>query len=209
MIKARFGSDVDALVHRVLPFVAKIPLSPDTLTLVGVGVSGGAALAFALEHDFTAGVLLAAAGFFDLIDGVVARAHGSASRWGAFFDSCMDRVSDLLVFAGLAAAAAARADVAGTVLVLWALAASLMTSYTRARAEVDLGNLSVGWMERAERIVILILGAVTGFLVLALWLVAVGSTLTAIQRMVVARRELAKIATGDDAARTGAVRKAS
>lgn len=193
MIKARFGSDFDQVVHRILPFVARIPLSPDTLTLVGVGVSALAAVAFATDRLLLAGTLMLVAGFFDLIDGVVARAQGKVSRAGAFFDSSMDRASDLLIFAGITVSAARSGDTLWLCVVLWALSASVMTSYVRARAEVILPSLSVGYMERGERFVLIILGAWTGFLQPAIWLVALGASVTSIQRVLVARREISRL----------------
>ena len=193
MLKARFGSDLDRIVLRVFPFVRRIPLHPNSLTLIGVALSVAAAVAFFFEEHLAAGLLMILAGFCDLIDGVLARAQGTSSRAGAFFDSSMDRVSDLVIFAGIALAMAARTDVAGTLLVLWALSGSVMTSYLRARAEVELERLEVGLMERAERFGVLILGALTGFVVVALWVIAIGATITSIQRLVVANRELGKL----------------
>jgi len=158
-----------------------------------VGVSALAGLAFALERPFLAGVALLLAGFCDLIDGAVARAQGVSSRAGAFLDSTMDRLSDLVVFGGLACWMLAGADLPGLLLVLWALTAAVMTSYTRARAEVELHSLSAGYMERAERCVVLILGGLTGYVVVALWIVAIGATATSVQRIVAARRFLREL----------------
>lgn len=197
MIKARFGTDFDRLVQRVFPFVRRIRLRPDTLTLAGVGSSATAALALAFDQWFVAGLLMLLAGFFDVIDGVVARAQGNSSRAGALFDSSMDRVSDLLIFSGIAVSMAAHHDVAGVGLVCWALGASFMTSYVRARAERDLESLGVGLMERGERQVVLVLGALTGYLELAVWVVAIGATVTSIQRLVIARREMRKVAPAE------------
>lgn len=193
MLKARFGSDFDQAVHRVLPFVKRIRLQPNTLTLCGVACSALAALAFGFWSLVWAGVLMAAAGFFDLIDGVVARAQGRGSQAGALFDSSMDRISDLLVFAGIATGLAARGELGTLVVALWALGGSVMTSYVRARAEAVLPSLQVGLMERGERFVILILGALSGLLGVALWLVAIGASITTVQRLVAARRELARL----------------
>jgi len=200
VIKSRLGSDFDKVVHRVLPFVRHVRVAPDTLTLLGVAVSVAAAVLLARDQLFWAGIVMAFAGFFDLIDGVVAREQGVASKAGAFFDSSMDRVADLVIFAGLAFAMATRGDAWGVMLVLWALGGSLMTSYLRARAECDLEHLGVGIMERAERCVVLILGALTGFMEVALWVVAVGSTVTAVQRTLVARRELKALGSAQGSA---------
>ena len=193
MIKARLGTDFDATIRRAFPFVVRLRVSPDVLTALGVVASLAAAVAFASGRPRSAGWLLLLGGFFDLIDGVVARAQGTSSSAGAFFDSSMDRLSDLLAFGGIACGMAARADVAGVALALWALGASLMTSYTRARAEQKLARFEVGLMERGERCAVLIAGAVLGFLELALWIIALGATWTTIQRVVAARRLLRQL----------------
>lgn len=193
MIKARFGNDFDQVVHRILPFVVRIRLQPNTLTLIGVGVSALAAVAFTVDRLLLAASLVCVAGFFDLIDGVVARAQGKVSRAGAFFDSSMDRLSDLLIFSGIAVFAARSGDMLWLAVVLWALSASVMTSYVRARAEVVLPQLSVGFMERAERLVLIILGGWSGLLQPAVWLVAIGATITSIQRVIVAHREISRL----------------
>lgn len=132
------------------------------------------------------------AGLCDLVDGVVARAQGTGSRVGAFFDSTMDRLSDLLIFGGIATAFATRGQVGVVILSLWALGGAVLTSYARARAEAEIASLEVGLMERGERLAILALGALSGFMIPALWLVAIGATITAVQRVVVARREIAR-----------------
>lgn len=190
MIKARLGADLDRTIERVFPFVARLRLSPDSLTLAGVAASAATGGAFAMQAPRVGGLLLLLAGFFDLIDGVVARNQGRSSASGAFFDSTMDRVSELLVFAGIGVAMARAGDATGTLLLFWAVLGSFMTSYTRARAEKELASLSAGMMERAERWLILIVGALVGFLQVALLIVAVGATLTAIQRVTAARRML-------------------
>lgn len=202
MIKERFGSDLDAVVYRLFPFVRGIGVSPDALTLAGAGVSLLAAWAFAGSHSFLAGLLLMVAGFFDLIDGVVARQQGVSSPAGAFFDSSIDRLSDLVIFGGIAVARAHAADATGTVLVVWAITASVMTSYTRASAERKLHSLRVGFMERGERFGVLILGGLTGFVMTAVVIIAAGATWTAVQRILEGRRLLRELeATGVDPTR--------
>jgi len=190
VIKARLGEDFDAVVYRLFPFVRAIRVAPDALTLAGAGVSLLAAWAFSLDRSFVAGLLLMLAGFFDLIDGVVARQQGVSSAAGAFFDSSIDRLSDLLIFGGIAVARAHAADPLGAALVLWAITASVMTSYTRASAERKLHSLRVGFMERGERFGVLILGALTGFVMSAVVIVAAGATWTAVQRILEGRRLL-------------------
>lgn len=193
MLKARFGADLDPLIRRVLPFVARTRVHPDVLTLLGVALAGVAGTAFAFEQTFAAGIALGFAGLCDLIDGVVARAQGSSSTFGAFFDSAMDRLADIVVFGGIAAGMAVHADTGGVLLALWALGGSVMTSYTRARAERHLAHFEVGLMERGERFAVLILGGLTGFVEPALWIVALGATYTTVQRVLAARRLLREL----------------
>ena len=195
MIKERLGENLDQVVHRLFPFVRALRISPDALTLTGAGVSLLAGIAFAGQHSFTAGVLLMLAGFFDLIDGVVARQQGLSSHAGAFFDSSIDRLSDLVIFGGIAIGCAHAADPTGTALVVWAITASVMTSYTRASAERRLHTLKVGFMERGERFGVLILGALSGFVMTAVVVIAVGASWTAIQRILEGRRLLRVLET--------------
>ncbi|HTO53233.1 MAG TPA: CDP-alcohol phosphatidyltransferase family protein [Myxococcota bacterium] len=202
MIKERFG-EVDTFVYRLFPFVRSLRMAPDALTLAGAGVSLLAGAAFAGNHWFLAGLLLMVAGFCDMVDGVVARQQGISSQAGAFFDSSIDRLSDLVVFGGIAVARAKEADVFGTVLVMWAITASVMTSYTRASAERQLASLKVGFMERAERCLVLIVGALTSLVMTAVFVIAVGATYTSLQRILEGRRLLRVLEeTGVDPTRT-------
>jgi phosphatidylglycerophosphate synthase len=186
MIKERFGSSVDRLVLGIAPLVARMPLSANQLTFVGVLIAFASAAAFATGRAPLGAVLLILSGFADLCDGIVARARGTQSRAGAFLDSSMDRVSDLAIYAGMAVFAASQADAWLTMLVLWALAGAVLTSYTRARAESELGEFKVGFMERAERFLVLIPLALLDRLEWALWILAIGGTLTSMQRLWVA-----------------------
>lgn len=195
MIKERLGENLDQVVHRLFPFVRALRVSPDALTLTGAGVSLLAGIALAEGHSFGAGLLLMVAGFFDLIDGVVARQQGISSAAGAFFDSSIDRLSDLVIFGGIAVGCARTADPTGAALVLWAITASVMTSYTRAAAEKRLHTLKVGFMERGERFGVLILGALTGFVMTAVVVIALGATWTAVQRVLEGRRLLRVLET--------------
>lgn len=189
-------------MQRIFPFVRGLRVHPDVLTLTGAAVSLLVAWAFASERPFTAGLLLMVAGFFDLVDGVVARQQGLSSSAGAFFDSTIDRLSDLVILGGIAVACARATDPGGVVLVMWAITASVLTSYTRAAAEKKLATLKVGFMERGERFGVLILGALTGFVMTAVFVIALGASWTALQRIVAARRLLAELErTGIDPTR--------
>jgi phosphatidylglycerophosphate synthase len=199
VLKAKFGTDLDAALLRFLPFLARTRIRPDTLTVAGVGLSLAAAAAFAWGRPFLAAIALGIGGVCDLLDGVIARHQGTSSPAGAFFDSAMDRVSDLLVLCGIAVGMARAQDVGGVVLVSWALIGSVMTSYTRARAEAHISRLSVGLMERGERVALLALGALFGLVKPALWVIAIGATITTVQRFLAARRLLRELdRTGRD-----------
>jgi CDP-diacylglycerol--glycerol-3-phosphate 3-phosphatidyltransferase len=193
VLKSRFGPQTDRIIQRMLPFLARLRVRPDTLTLLGVAFSAASAVAFAFGQPLLAAFPLGFAGICDLIDGAVARAQGATSMAGAFLDSSMDRLSDVLVFGGIAFGLAAAGDLGGVALVLWTLGGSVMTSYTRARAERHLAEFNLGIMERGERFVVLIAGALFGFLTLALWIIAIGATVTSVQRLVAARRLLLEL----------------
>jgi phosphatidylglycerophosphate synthase len=200
VIKEKFGDRLDRVVHRLFPFLFWRPLNPNLLSVLGAVVSVGAASAFLTGHLRTGGSLMIASGFFDLVDGAVARHNGTTSTFGAFLDSTLDRLVDVAVLVGMimfyASAGSPRTAVTAAV----ALVASVLVSYTKARAEVVMGSLDAGLFERGERMGILALGAVTGFLPIALGVVAVGASVTALQRIAIAHREMAKI---DAAARVG------
>ena len=196
------GKDLDAYVLRFFPFVQRLRLEPDHLTLIGVGLSGVAGAIFALGIAPLAGVALLAAGFCDLVDGVVARQRGQSSLAGGFFDSSMDRLSDCLIFCGILLGNVNRGELGLAALTCVALIGSIMTSYTRARAERHLAEFSVGLVERGERFGVLVLFALVNQLTWGIALVALGSTVTAVQRTLAARRLIDELEqTGQDPTR--------
>lgn len=193
MIKARFGEDLDRRIQRIFPFLFRRSIDPNLLTAAGLLVSLAAAAAFAQGAFRTAAVLVLIGGFFDLVDGVVARHHGTVTTFGAFLDSSLDRVVDMALLLGIQmhyarTGAPGLAWLAGV-----ALVACVMVSYTKARAEAVLPDFKGGFMERAERIVVLVAGALFGLMPLALVIVAVGAGVTAVQRMVLAHRGMAAL----------------
>jgi len=150
------------------------------LTAAGLLSSLLAALAYSRGRFFLGGVLLLLAGAGDALDGSVARSSGEATPFGAFIDSVTDRYSELLVFSGLAMF---YCDSRVMILVLASLAGSLMVSYTRAKAESVIGRCDVGIMERPERVILLAAASILGFMVPALWVLAVLTNLTALHRI--------------------------
>ena len=190
MIKSKLGQDVDAVVRRLFPFLFRRPVDPNLLSALGVLISLGAAWAFAVGEFLLGGLLVLGGGFFDLVDGVVARHHGTSTTFGAFLDSSLDRIVDMALLLGILMHYAAEGALGLAWLAGVALVATVMVSYAKARAEALLPELKAGLFERAERIVVLVAGALFGLMPLALALVAVGSTVTAVQRMALAYRRM-------------------
>src|ERR1017187_3703758 len=130
-----------------------------------------------------AGLVIIFSGFFDLVDGQVARATNRVTRFGAFFDSVVDRYSDASQFLGLLVFYARGGRFFYVVLTAFVMISAIMVSYTRARAESLIGSCRVGFMERPERLVLVILGALFNRMAPVLWVIAVLSTITVIHRM--------------------------
>jgi len=192
VIKAS-GKNLDDSIRRLFPFLFRWKLDPNALTVTGALVSTTAAVAFALGAPRAAGLLILAGGFFDLVDGVVARERGIATRFGAFLDSTLDRWADVVLLVGISVYYAREGAPQHVALAGFALATTVLVSYTKARAQLELEHFEVGVMERAERVVVLAAGALFGLLVLALWIIAIGSAITAGQRIAFAHREMSRL----------------
>ena len=159
-------------------------ISPNLLTILGFLFSIAVGILLAEGHFFWGGVFLIFTSLFDGLDGLVARASGKDGKFGAHLDSSLDRYSEGVVFLGLLIFYSKAGSVLDTVLIFVALLASLMVSYTKARAE-GLGlECKVGLLSRLERLVILILGLTLNQVRLALWAIAILANLTAVQRMI-------------------------
>jgi len=188
VIKARVGADLDQVIRRLFPFVFRWKINPDWLSLIGLGVSLGAAVGFSQGAFRLGAVLVLAGGFFDLVDGVVARAQGAATTFGGFLDSSLDRVVDMALLLALMMFWAQTGRTALAWICAWALVASVMVSYTKARAESVLPGFKGGLLERAERVVLLAAGGLFGLMPFAVAMVAVGASITACQRIAIAQR---------------------
>lgn len=199
MIKEKLGDRLDGWIHTALPFLFSRPIDPNLLTVVGALVSLLAAAAFAAGWFVIGGVGILAGGFFDLVDGVVARHHGTTTRFGAFLDSTLDRLVDMALLLGIALyfARVGRSDV--VLLAGVALIASVLVSYSKACAEHYVPEIKVGILERGERVGLLAAGGILGLIVPALWVVAIGSSVTVIQRFDRAYKEMQKADAADRA----------
>lgn len=185
----------DTLTDWVKP-IARIfsRTNPNTVTILALVFCITAGLYFAAGKLVIAGLMLLLGGFFDVFDGAVARENGRVTKFGGLLDSVSDRYADAAVFLGIMWGGHAAFPpyiendwfIGGL-----ALTGSLLVSYTRARAEAGgTGVLNIGVAERAERMILIILGAFSGLLHWAVLVVAVISHLTVLQRMIAARRIL-------------------
>jgi len=176
------------LIRPLARVLSAIRVRPDALTVAGWVLSLGAATLFALGYTKTAGAVMLFAGLFDALDGAVARESNRMSSFGAFLDSTLDRLSESAIFVGIVFFYASSARPYEALLAGVAMTFSLMTSYTRARAEGLGFECEVGLLERAGRVVILSLFSLTGFLISGVGLVAVGALVTTAQRILHVRR---------------------
>jgi CDP-diacylglycerol--glycerol-3-phosphate 3-phosphatidyltransferase len=177
-LRAIIGASVALRIH------------PNILTLIGVVINVGAAWALARGRFVLAGVIMIAANIFDFIDGKVAHRLQLQSPFGAFWDSTLDRFSDLALLAGLIFVYSTLGRTDYVMIAALTLIFSIMTSYTRARAESLVEKCKVGFMERPERIVLFMIGAFTNRMAAVMWVIGVLSVFTVADRIIYTYREL-------------------
>jgi len=158
-------------------------IHPNTLTLIGLLINVAAAVALALDRFVLAGVIMIVANIFDFIDGKVAHITNTVSRFGAFWDSTLDRFSDIALFLGLIHLYANLHRTDYVMVAALAMMFTFMTSYARARAESLIEKCKVGFMERPERIVLFMIGAFTDRMAGVLWVILVLSIVTVANRI--------------------------
>jgi CDP-diacylglycerol--glycerol-3-phosphate 3-phosphatidyltransferase len=158
-------------------------IHPNTLTLIGVLINVAAAWALGNDRFILAGVIMICANIFDFIDGKVAHITGKSSRFGAFWDSTLDRFSDIALFLGLIYLYASLRRTDYVMVTALAMMFSIMTSYARARAESLIDKCKVGFMERPERIVLFMIGAFTNRMAAVMWVILVLSVVTVANRI--------------------------
>lgn len=188
-----FGRACRVLLHAIVRGLALTRISPNVLTFIGLVINIIAAVLFGFANSgnyprmfLYAGLVIIGAGIFDMVDGRVARATNQVTTFGSFFDSVIDRYSDVALFFGLLVYYARAHSFFYLILVAIVMVSSVMVSYTRARAESLIGSCKVGFMERPERIVLVIIGALFarwGAMAPVLWVLAVLSTVTIIHRI--------------------------
>src|SRR5579863_5916783 len=184
-----FGWIIDAIVGAL----ALSRVHPNVLTFIGLLINIWAAFLFAAGKFRWAGVVLIAAGLFDMVDGRVARETNRVTRFGGFFDSVLDRYSDLALLMGLLVYYGTINRPFYVVLTAIVMTGSVMVSYTRARAENTIPSCKVGFMERPERVVLFIIGALFDHMAPVLWVIAVLANITVIHRMVFTYQEAKRL----------------
>jgi CDP-diacylglycerol--glycerol-3-phosphate 3-phosphatidyltransferase len=178
------------LLRKVVSALAATGITPNTLTFIALVVNGWAAVLFAMGRFRAAAAVLFLAGFLDMADGQVARHAGRVTAFGAFLDSTLDRYSDLGLYMGLVVYYTLIGRTSYMILAAVAMASSFMVSYSRARAESLIPTCKVGFMERPERLVLLILGGAFYRVAQALWVIATISTITVVHRVVYTWQEI-------------------
>ncbi len=189
MISNRIGDGAQIILRRIISILIFFKIRPNHLTFFGFLISMGVAYYFAMGQFRLAGLVLILAGLFDMVDGMVARKLGQETPFGAFFDSIMDRYSDLIMYLGLIIFYGRADRINYVVLVGIVMMGSVLTSYARARAECQIPKCKVGFLERPERIVLLLIGSFY-YMDPVIWVIAVISNWTVVHRILYTRAVL-------------------
>jgi len=189
-ISGRIGAGGKLIVDSLVMGLSSLRIHPNVLTLIGMVINIFAMVLFAKGIFLWAGLVIVFAGIFDIVDGEVARRTKRVTKFGAFFDSVIDRYSDLLLLLGLIIWYAKIDRIFYVGLTGLVLIGSVLTSYTRARAESLIPACKVGFLERPERIVLMIIGSLFDKMAPVLWVMAILSNWTVAQRIWYTWREL-------------------
>ena len=193
MLSQLIGRVCKAILDTIVGGAAGLGINPNVLTFFGFLITIFAAICLARGQFFWAGLIIIFAGIFDMLDGRVARITNSVTRFGAFFDSVLDRYSDIAMFLGLIIYYSKAQRMSYMLLSGIVLMGAVMTSYARARAESLIPLCKVGFMERPERLVLMIIGTLTNRMAPVLWIMAVFSNLTVIHRIFFTWKEASRI----------------
>ena len=193
MFTNKIGQGGAYILDLLVSGLGRLHINPNLLTLLGFVINIFAAYALARGDFISAGIIILLAGAMDMLDGAVARRTNTASEFGAFFDSVIDRYSDVVLFLGLIIYYGKIPRMHYVVLVGVCIMGSMMTSYARARAESLIRKCKVGFLERPERVVLLIIGCFFIRIEHVLWVIAILSNWTVISRIVFTYLELPKV----------------
>jgi CDP-diacylglycerol--glycerol-3-phosphate 3-phosphatidyltransferase len=197
------------IINAMVRALASAGVHPNILTTIGVFINGVCGLLFGFGEFFWAGIVLIVANLFDMLDGNVARLTGNVTKYGGFLDSSLDRLSDMFAFVGIMifyAGNSPQHSIMNVFLASIGMMMSVMVSYTTARSEGLGVKANVGFLQRPERVVLLIIGALSTWdwtstsyfanrMPQVLWVLAVGSVWTLIHRMYYIWREFRRLET--------------
>src|SRR5579862_5547733 len=183
MLTRAIGRYLSRPVDLLAALLAPTGIPPNVITWCALIANLWAGVLFAAGRFAAAGGCMIFAGLCDLLDGPVARLQNRVSLFGGFLDSILDRYADLMLFLGLLVYYAQVNRFRYAVLAGAAMAGSVMVSYAKARAESLVPTAEIGFWERPERLVLMILGALTNRIDIALWLLAIGPNITVIHRI--------------------------
>ncbi len=187
------GYGSSKIIRLIVRGLALSRIHPNVLTFLGLVINMLAAYLLAVGQFRWGGVVIIGAGLFDMVDGRVARETNQVTRFGGFFDSVLDRYSDCALLVGLLVWYGSINRPYYVVLTAIAMMASVMISYTRARAENSIPMCKVGFMERPERVVLVIIGALFDRMAPVLWVIAVLGNLTVVHRMIFTWQEAKRL----------------
>ena len=187
------GYGSNKIIRLIVRGLALSRIHPNVLTFLGLVINMVAAYMLAMGQFRWGAAVIIGAGLFDMVDGRVARETNRVTRFGGFFDSVLDRYSDCALLVGLLVWYGSINRPFYVVLTAVAMAASVMISYTRARAENSIPMCKVGFMERPERVVLVIIGALFDHMAPVLWVIAVLGNLTVVHRMIFTWQEAKRL----------------
>ena len=187
------GVSCNEVIRLIVRALALSKIHPNVLTFLGLVINIVAAVLLAAGQFRPAGLVIIGAGVFDMVDGRVARETNQVTRFGGFFDSVLDRYSDLGLLVGLLVYYGSINRPFYVVLTAIAMTGSVMVSYTRARAENVIPTCKVGFMERPERVVLFIIGALFSRMAPVLWVIAVLTNVTVAHRMIFTWQETKRL----------------
>lgn len=207
MFGASIGRGAQRIIDTMVGWLAYSGVHPNVLTVIGVMIAVACSLLFGFGHFFWAGIVLIIANIFDMLDGNVARLSGNVTKFGGFLDSSLDRISDMIAFIGIIifyASNTPQRSVTNVFLASLAMMSSVMVSYTAARSDSLGVKANVGFLQRPERIVLLIIGALSTWdwnsdfflfnrMPQVLCIIAIGSMWTFIHRMFHTWKEFRKL----------------
>src|SRR5260370_11596210 len=188
-LSGAIGTGSKWLLDKIVGVIAATGINPNLLTFLGLVVNFVGAAFVAVGRFLTGALIIFLAGFLDILDGQVARRQNRVTAFGAFYDSTLDRYADMALYMGLLVYYSVSGRTAYVVLAAVATAGSVMVSYARARAESLIPLFKLGFMERPQRLVLLIIAGLVNRMGPVLWVIAVVSTLTVIHRIYYTWRE--------------------